>query len=245
MSRFALVTLVHNKEKFLKQCIKSALAQTTKKFLYVIINDGSTDNSEDIIMHYKKLSGNILYYTFKNKAGQMNRYNYALHKINKLYPGIHYMAHLDADDMLKPNAIERSQMFFERTKDRGIGHISSLFSIIDAKGNVLHKKGRSFPKDLTVRHEWRRAQLANNLFGHFRVMRIACLNKIGGFDERFEFATDYSMVCKMLDKFNVGVLPEILYLWRKHKQQIEGLYGGKQTQCWRDIKVYYKKKWGM
>jgi glycosyltransferase involved in cell wall biosynthesis len=243
MVRFVLVTLVHNKQDFLKQCIRSALAQTYKNFLYIIVNDGSTDNSDKIIQNFKKKNGNVIYYSFPKAQGQMPRYNFVLQKINKLYPDIQFMGHLDADDMLASTAVEEMFQYFKR-RPENIGHISSYFSIIDAKNNIIHKVGRSFPK-LQTQAQWRAAQLTNNLFGHFRVMRIKCLNKIGGFDEQFEFATDYNMACKMLDRYNVDVFPKVLYLWRKHGKQVEKQHGAKQTQNWKQIQKYYKKKWGM
>ena len=243
MFKFALVTLVYNKEKHLNQCLRSAMNQT-KKGIHFIVNDGSTDGSHEIIEKFKKRMGNVIYYNFQDNQGQMPRYNYVLKKINKLYPNIKYMGHLDADDMLVPTAIEEMLKHFDRIKNTNIGHVSSYFSIINGDGSVKHKLGRSFPT-LVLRKDWKRAQASNNLFGHFRVMRIDLLNKIGGFDETYKYATDYNMSCRMLDAYNVGVLPKVLYLWRQHGGQIEKHVGAEQTKCWQDMKEYYKKKWGI
>ena len=242
MLRFALVTLVHNKDKFLTDCFRSTFRQTFKDFLHIVVNDGSTDNSEEVINHFVKKKGNIVYYPFKDKAGQMPRYNYVLRKLNKNYPHIKYMGHLDGDDMLLPDAIHDTFKYFETTRRKNVGHLSTKFYIMDAKNTVVDKKPRDFPR-LDNINQWRKAQIINNLFGHFRVMRMDCLNKVGGFDEQFEFATDYNMACRMLDKFNVDVLPRPLYLWRRHGKQVEGINGKKQTECWRLMQQYYKKRW--
>lgn len=242
MVRFALVTLVYNKERFLKQCIDSALNQTTKDFIYFIVNDGSTDGSENIITNYQSKFSNIVYFPFKDKCGQMPRYNFVLNKINKLHPKIEYMGHLDGDDLLLPTAIQDMMNYFDKVKNRRIGHVSSLFSIIDANGSVKHKIGRSCP-NLTTQEQWRRAQVTNNLLGHFRVMRIDCLNKVGGFDESFKYSTDFNMACRMLDKFSVDVCQKVLYLWRQHGGQVEGMAGKKQNLCWKQMQQHYKKRW--
>ena len=244
MAQFALVTLVYNKEKHLQQCLNSAKQQTMKGFLHFVVNDGSKDGSHQIIENYKKTSGNVIYYNFPENKGQMPKYNYVLRKINKLYPGVKYMGHLDADDLLVPEAIQVMTKRFNQVKRTDIGHISSYFSIINGDGTVKHKIGRSFP-NLGNRNDWKRAQVTNNLFGHFRAMRIDLLNKVGGFDESYKYATDYNMACRMLDRFNVGVLPQVLYLWRQHGGQIEKHVGVEQTKCWRDLQNHYKKRWNI
>jgi len=241
MLRFALVTLVYNKAKFLKPCFKSTFDQKFKDFLHIVVNDGSTDNSDEVIQKIKKGRENIVYYSFKKSAGQMPRYNFVLKEINKKYPHIKIMGHLDGDDMLMPRSVKSAYTFINAAKDN-VGHISTQFFIIDAKGRVVNKNPRSFPR-FRRRIDWQRAQVTNNLFGHFRVMKIDCLNDVGGFDERFEFATDYNMACRMLDKYNVDILPKPLYLWRQHGNQVEGINGGIQTQCWHRMQKYYKKRW--
>lgn len=245
MLRFALVTLVHNKKQFLKACFRSTFNQKFKDFLHIVVNDGSTDGSDEVIKKFQdKKKTNIVYYSFKNKAGQMPRYNFVLKKINEKFPHIKYMGHLDGDDMLVPQSIHNTFLYFEKTKKKNVGHLSTHFYIINAANQVINKKPRSFPR-YSIKEDWRRAQVTNNLFGHFRVMRIDCLNDVGGFDEKFEFATDYNMACRMLDKYNVDILPKPLYLWRQHGNQVEGINGKVQTQCWREMQRYYKKRWNI
>ena len=244
MITFALVTLVYNKEKHLNECLNSVKRQSRNDFFHFIVNDGSTDNSHQIISEFSKSVGNVIYYNFPDNKGQMPRYNYVLRKINKLYPNIKLMGHLDADDMLVPSAINDMIKHFNKLKNTKVGHVSSYFSIINGEGAVKHAIGRSFPI-LSNRQEWKHAQAGNNLFGHFRVMRIDLLNKIGGFDESFKYATDYNMSCRMLDQYDVGVYPKVLYLWRQHGGQIEKHVGAEQTQCWKDLQKYYKKRWNI
>ncbi|OYT16620.1 MAG: hypothetical protein B7C24_06815 [Bacteroidetes bacterium 4572_77] len=244
MFRFALVTLVKNKAAFLKPCFKSVKEQKFKNFLYIVVNDGSEDHSDEIIRKFQSKHKNVRYYSFKDSAGQMPRYNFILKEINKKYPHIKYMGHLDADDMLLPGAVHEGIKYFETTRQKDIGHISSHFYIIDASGKVINKRPRIYPK-LISKSNWRHAQVTNNLFGHFRVMRIDCLNDVGGFDEQFKYATDYNMACRMLDKYNVAIHPRVLYLWRQHKNQVEKLSGKEQTKCWKDMQKYYKKRWGI
>ena len=57
---------VYNSERFLKYSIESILNQTYFNFEFIIINDGSTDNSANIISKYKKLDRRIIFINYSN-----------------------------------------------------------------------------------------------------------------------------------------------------------------------------------
>ena len=67
MKKISIIIPVYNTAKYLKRCLDSVLAQSYKDFEMVIINDGSTDNSEQIINEYKdKYPDLISYYNKPN-----------------------------------------------------------------------------------------------------------------------------------------------------------------------------------
>ncbi len=104
---------VYNGEKYLREAIDSILNQTFSNFEFLIINDGSTDNSENIILSYA--DSRIQYIK--------NEYNLKL--IATLNNGIElakgkYIVRMDADDVSIPSRIEKQVAFMERNEDVGI-----------------------------------------------------------------------------------------------------------------------------
>ena len=65
--KISVLTTVHNSEKYLTETIDSVLNQTFKDFEYIIVNDGSTDKTEEIIKNFMKKDKRIIYLNKKNK----------------------------------------------------------------------------------------------------------------------------------------------------------------------------------
>lgn len=95
----SIIIPVYNKEKYLDKCIKSAVNQDYKNIEIIIINDGSEDNSEQIISKWLKKDYRIKYLNQENKGVSYTR-NRGLLSANG-----DYIFFLDADDYLEKNAI--------------------------------------------------------------------------------------------------------------------------------------------
>ena len=65
--KISIIIPVYNTSKYLKKCLNSVINQTYKNYNVIIVNDGSTDNSLDIIKEYIKKSSNIILINQKNR----------------------------------------------------------------------------------------------------------------------------------------------------------------------------------
>jgi glycosyltransferase involved in cell wall biosynthesis len=92
---------VYNVGQYLYEMLESIYRQTFKNFEIIIVNDGSTDNSEKIILEYKKKYKNITYIKQENK-GQSEARNVSLSKIKGKYT-----LFLDSDDYIEVDMLER------------------------------------------------------------------------------------------------------------------------------------------
>lgn len=97
----SIIIPVYNVENFLERCLDSVQAQTYNDLEVIIINDGSTDNSPEIINRYAALNPCFKAFTIEN-SGQGGARNYGIEKANG-----EYIAFLDSDDYIAPNCIER------------------------------------------------------------------------------------------------------------------------------------------
>lgn len=116
---FTIIMPTYNRAKLLPRAIKSILTQTFKDFEFIIIDDGSTDNTEEVIklfndkrIIYKKLS--------QNKGCNFAR-NYALDLIKGTYITL-----VDSDDEILPNALEIYAKLWREVKDERIGNIVTM-----------------------------------------------------------------------------------------------------------------------
>ena len=97
--KYSIIVTVYNKEKYLERCLKSACCQTFKDYSVIVVNDGSTDNSEKIIKKYQR-KYKFKYY-FKDNTGVADTRNFAISKVKS-----DYFLFLDADDFLALDLLE-------------------------------------------------------------------------------------------------------------------------------------------
>lgn len=101
MKRLTIVVPVYNTSKHLKKCIDSLLKQADNEIQILLINDGSTDDSEEILKEYEKNNPEIIKYYKKENAGIADTRNYGISKAEGKY-----IMFVDSDDYIKENLIE-------------------------------------------------------------------------------------------------------------------------------------------
>jgi len=94
-----IIVPIYNAEKYLKKCIDSLVSQTKKEIEIILINDGSTDSSEEIIKNYK--DKRIKYFKNKNQGIGKTR-NFGIEKANGKY-----LLFVDSDDYIDKTTCEK------------------------------------------------------------------------------------------------------------------------------------------
>ncbi|WP_275554904.1 glycosyltransferase [Mixta sp. Marseille-Q2659] len=126
---FSVVMSVYNAELFLKKAIESILEQSFKDFEFIIIDDGSTDESIDIIKEFASLDPRIIYRSRENK-GLITSLNEAIN-----LSSYEYIVRMDADDISAP---ERLQKIADVIKNNpAIDLISSASILIDMNDDFI------------------------------------------------------------------------------------------------------------
>ncbi len=131
----------YNRREYLKETINSILAQTYKNYEIVIVDDGSTDGTEDMI---KKLDFPVTYYWQENAGDAAAR-----NKLIELAKG-EYMSFIDSDDLLIPNAIERMVNAMEAETEDVI--VYGSYFRIDQNGNIYGKCKRKLHSGNITEH---------------------------------------------------------------------------------------------
>lgn len=131
-----VVTPTYNRGDFLVNCYESLNKQTTKNFIWLIIDDGSTDNTREIVEKICSISNFDIKYVYKKNGGKHTALNYAFGIINTELTFI-----VDSDDILSSDAIENIERDWSKYKNSGIAGISYL------RGHSFEKViGDEFPK---------------------------------------------------------------------------------------------------
>lgn len=124
-----LVSIVignYNYESFIKEAINSALEQTYKNVEIIVVDDGSTDSSREVIKTY----GDKVVPVFKENGGQPSNYNAGFEKSTG-----EIICFLDSDDLFLPDKVERIVDVFRSSED--IGWCFHSIQLIDENKNQL------------------------------------------------------------------------------------------------------------
>lgn len=112
MPKISVIIPVYNTEKYLKKCLDSVANQTFQDIEIIIVNDGSTDNSEKIILEYKnKLPEKVKYFK-KENGGLSSARNYGI----EVSSG-DYIIFLDSDDYIKLDLFEQLLPYIQKNID--------------------------------------------------------------------------------------------------------------------------------
>lgn len=124
---FSIVINNYNYARFLREAVDSALAQKYSDKEIIVVDDGSTDDSREILETY----GDRIRTVYKENGGQASAFNAGF----KASSG-EWILFLDADDFLKPEALERLQAALEMADERGISVQWPLVNV-DGEGKEM------------------------------------------------------------------------------------------------------------
>lgn len=189
-----------NYERFVRTAIESVLKQTYKNIDLIIIDDGSTDKSAEIINEYS--STNNVRIFFQKNIG-LNKTN---NKAIKLSKGS-YIIRLDADDYFHPRAIEK--LVSKLNGDTRAAAVFPDYINVDIYGNEINRVKRiNFSREVTI--------YDLPAHGACTMLRKDYLKKLGGYDEEFDRQDGYDIWLKIISKYKVLNLNEPLFCYRQH-----------------------------
>lgn len=203
MLKVSVIIPTYNRAKLVDRAINSVLVQTFKDFELLIVDDVSTDNTQQIVEQFRDERIKIIHHQ-KNKGGSAAR-NTGI----KMAMG-EYIAFLDDDDEWIPTKLEKQMRFFERCR-RNVGLIYSWAEIIDEKKN-LFVKSQSKVKGKFLREILERSFLISSTV----IVKKACFRSVGLFDENFISCQDREMWTRIATRYEVEVLPEYLVRYYRH-----------------------------
>lgn len=209
LPEISVVMSCYNAADFLAEAIESILQQTFTDFEFIVIDDGSSDSTLDIIKKYSAKDSRIVVIDKKN-SGLTDSLNIGINVSRG-----RWIARLDADDIALPTRLEEQIAFVNRSAE--IVLLGSDFIEIDQHGKVI--KAQSYP---TLHNE-----LVTNLrnlkrfFPHSSAMyRSDLVNKVGRYSPRIVCAEDWDLWLRLAEYGKIACLNKPLVKIRKHSQQV-------------------------
>lgn len=213
---------VYNGETYLPEAIQSILNQTFADFEFLIIDDGSTDSSWNILNNFNDSRIRLV------KNNQNIGITKTLNKGLQLAKG-DYVARMDADDRCFPERLQRQKTFLD--ENLNFAMVGSWVEVIDEIGRKIKKI--NFPL-VSYLLRWR--LLYTNTFVHSAVMyRKNAVLGIGGYFDKYEHAEDYDLWSRLSTHFEVANIPAVLVSWRFFKESISAKNAQNQKETTEQI----------
>lgn len=202
----SVIMPVFNAEKYLPYAIESILKQTFMNFELIIINDGSTDHSEQLILRYK--DKRIRYIKHLSNQGLIATLNNGIKHANG-----EFIARLDADDVSRQDRLFKQLQFLLRHPDHSI--CASSYDVINAKG---HKQFTVLLP--TADKQIRTLLFFGNCICHSSVMFRKKALDHEMYRQSYKLCEDYDLWSRMVDHNKVSVLSESLIKYRLHGSNV-------------------------
>lgn len=213
---------VHNGESYLAPAIESILRQTHQNFEFVIVNDSSTDATQNIIERYKVLDSRIVAVrtNARSVSGARNAGIAATQHA--------YIAFMDADDIAFPQrlekqveaALEQPEIVVWGAFMQCITDDARMMQIIDSGAKTV-AEFRAIDRTRDIIH----------CYGTVALFKRDILEKVGQFDAAVEPAEDSEMWDRMAEYGPVLIVPEVLQYYRQHSRSASV------------TKLLYERKW--
>ncbi len=218
MPKVSVIMPCYNVEKYVAEAIESILNQTFTDFEFIIINDGSTDNTAQIIRQYAKQDKRIKFIDNKKNSGFIATSNQCL----DLATG-EYIAKMDSDDISLPERLAKQVEFLDANPEYGM--VGCWYKRFGAADNIQILQKKCLLLDFLYGFQTTIVMFRRSIVEKYKLR----------YDPDFFACEDYEFYSRFVRYAPIANLQEVLYLYRWHGENVSILR--KQTQIENTEKV--------
>ena len=221
-SKVSVYMPAFNAEGTIKDALDSIIAQSYKNIEITVIDDGSTDNTKNILLDYTK-KNLIKLITHKNNLGIQDTYNEIYSIVESKFFCIYH-----ADDTYEPNIVE-----YEVNVLKNNTNVSAVFSLSSSNLNVVPNELKNEKLDYII-FDKKKLFLLLMKYYNFIACPTACFRtdivkkigiKWGNLDVKPKLVQGHSgedlqMWLELVEKNPIAIIPRPLFHWRKHADQM-------------------------
>lgn len=231
MAKISVLMGVYNCEPYLREAIDSILNQTFSDFEFVIVNDGSKDNSAEIVREYAEKDDRIVFVENDRNHGLAYTLNHGLEVLTS-----QYIIRMDGDDISLPNRLEI--MYEAAMEHPDFDVIGSGCDLFDEEGIWGDFVPNYVPNRLDA--------LEQRTVSHATViMKTDVLKAVGGYDTKTDNARaeDYDLWCRMVKNgYKLMSIPDKLYQVRWDRSNYYSRRPFKTKLAWARLVKYWSKE---
>jgi hypothetical protein len=216
---------VFNREEFVEEAIQSVIAQDFHDFEFLIVDDGSTDRTPELLRAWARKDRRIAVITSPRNLGIAEAPNLGLR-----HARTEYVARLDSDDVMMPGRLAAQAAVLDR--DREVVLVSCAYETMDRDGRYLGTRHVDQPHEVVT-------YLLNfyNIVGgggHVMFRRSEVL-AAGGYDSAYPSSEDYDLWVRLLRRGRILTLPLIGMKQRDHRGRATVEYAAVKRANWTTI----------
>lgn len=212
----SVIIPAYNCAKWIERAVSSVLSQTFQDFEIIIVDDGSTDKTPDIVSGLKKKDYRISYTRIPNSGGAARPKNVGIKMSSAPF-----IATLDADDEWYPEKLEKQIALLNDPSRPHLGYVTcfALYVYGEEKMRVIYRVPRY--KDV-LQHI-----LAHDYMGSGSGMmyKREVFEKIGGFDENLRSGQDAEIHIRLAQNYDFDIVEEVLFIYYFHKGNLSNTLG--------------------
>lgn len=207
MPRVSVLLTCYNHIAFLPACVDSIFGQTCTDFEVLAIDDGSSDGTRE----WPRSSGKPMRLLFN----EHNLGTYASLNVGLAQASGEFVAILNDDDLWAPTKLERQLALLDGNPRVGLVHTDGGF--IDGDGRPLDGSPLGFEFPRTETGDVLLSLLyANKIIASAALVRHACFDALGGFNESYFGSGDWEMWLRIAEAYEIGFVAEPLTFYRVH-----------------------------
>jgi glycosyltransferase involved in cell wall biosynthesis len=227
----SVIIAAYNAQQYVEQAVRSVLEQTFQDLEVLIVDDGSTDGTTEII---RQLDDPRVRIFRQANAGQTIAKNRGIHESTGRYVGF-----CDADDRWHPHKLEKQLPVFGRSDE---------IAVVYSSERSIDEHGNSIPDRVDAT---RRGRVLDDLFVENFVpfgtvlVRRSCLLEVGGFDESLRMGIDWDLWLRIAAKYEFDYVPDDLSIYRKWSGQMSTNWRGRYDSAFRIMEKFQREHPGL
>lgn len=213
-----VVIATFNRAKFLPEAIESMLNQHVRPVRIVVVDDGSTDQTQQLVERYAK----DVEYVLKENGGKAKALNSVLPSITTKY-----LWFFDDDDAAYPDALQRLVEFLDNKND--LGFVFGSFDVAKSNTTLLQSSIRPVPylySGGNVVQQRLRLYRDCTVMMSGSIIRTKAVIAVGGLNEDLIRCQDYDLMVRLAAKYDFAYCGSSVYVWREH----DGLRGSLESR---------------
>lgn len=208
--KISVIIPTYNRADLLPRAINSVLNQTFQDFELIIVDDGSTDNTKQVVQEFQNKDSRIKYIWQENSGGPAGPRNIGIRHSEG-----EYIAFLDSDDEWLLEKLEKQLKLFKNSKKKNLGFVGCNALIVNEKTGI--KKKYNTPTYHNDEIFFKKLLENNFIYSVGSLMiRKEVFNNIGLYDESLTTGEDWDLILRIAQKYSFDFIPKSLFIHHFH-----------------------------